>query len=431
MLLRATALPGGSVVASAYRAHKQALLDALAEVLPVDAVYLDLHGAMHVEGMEDAEADLVEAVRACVGPDCMLGASTDLHGNISARLVGLLDLITTYRTAPHLDEVETRAKACRLILRALAERTRPVRAWVGIPALLPGERTSTCFDPARSLYRRLPELETDPAVWDASLWVGYAWADEPRAGSSVVVTGSNPARAAACAVDVAQRYWDARKGFLFGVPSGTADQCLDWALHDGERPVLISDSGDNPTAGGAGDVPGLLAQLLARPAFRSGGTTAIFAAIADEAASAALHQAGEGRRVTVTLGGRLDPRHGSPLTVTGRVQRLLPGTALAGAQAVLAVDQVHVIVTARRQPYHHLDDFRSLGLDPTRTDITVVKMGYLVPELDACARRAYLALTPGAVDQDIVRLGYRAVRRPIFPLDPEMVWHPEPVVFGS
>lgn len=431
MLLRATALPGGSVTPSAYQAHKQALLEALEGALPVDAVYLDLHGAMHVEGMDDAEVDLVSSVRSCVGPRCVLGASTDLHGNISARLVERLDLITTYRTAPHIDEVKTREKACRLILRALTERSRPVRAWVGIPALLPGERTSTEFEPARSLYRGLAEIEADPAIWDASLWVGYAWADEPRTGGSVVITGTDPQVVADRAGELAQRYWSERHAFTFGVPSGTADQCLDWALCAGERPVLISDSGDNPTAGGVGDVPGLLGRLLARPEVRTGDTSVIYAAMADENACAVLHRAGEGRPVSVPLGGRLDPAHGSPLTVTGHVQRLVPGDGPADSQAVLAVDRVQIIVTAGRVPFHHLSDFRRLGLDPVRTDITVVKMGYLVPELAACARRAYLALTPGAVDQDIPRLPYHRVRRPIYPLDLDMTWRPEPVLMGG
>src|SRR5438874_949365 len=85
--LHARALPGGPVVAGAYAAMRDELLDRLRAAAPLDGLYLDLHGAMAVEGLDDAEADLAEAVRAVVGPDCLISAGMDLHGNVSARLV--------------------------------------------------------------------------------------------------------------------------------------------------------------------------------------------------------------------------------------------------------------------------------------------------------------------------------------------------------
>lgn len=424
-LIRARALPGGRVLRSVYESLKEELLQALRTVIPVDGVYLDLHGAMSVEGLDDAEADLAEAVRGCTGPDCLLGASTDLHANISARFVEQVEVITTYRTAPHEDELETREKACQMMIRALAEGVRPLRAWVRIPTLLPGERTSTQHEPARSLYQELATLETAPGIWDASLWVGYAWADEARSGSAVVVSGTDADTLCACAEDLAQRYWDQRTAFNFGVQSGSAERCLDWALAEPGGPVLVSDAGDNPTAGGAGDIPHMLEQMLARPDFGDGRRTAIYASLVDEDAVVAMQAAGVGADVSLRLGGKLDPLHGTPLPVRGRVLTLDPG-----GQAVLALGEIRVIITTRRSAFHRLEDFRRLDLDPETTDITVVKLGYLTPELKACARQAFLALTPGAVDQDIERLPFRAVLRPIFPLDPDMHWKARAVQFS-
>jgi microcystin degradation protein MlrC len=430
--LYARALPGGPVARDAYRAMKEELLARVRAALPLDGFYLDLHGAMAVEGLDDAEADLAAAVRALVGPGCLVSAGMDLHGNVSARLVELVDLFTAHRLAPHEDAPLTRERACANLLRCLDEGLRPLRAWARIPVILPGERTSTLVEPGRGLFAGLDGVSAAPGLIDASLWVGYVWADQPRSAASVVVTGMDAGRARREAAALARRYWDARHDFGFSTPVGDADWCIARAAAHPERPVVISDSGDNPTAGGVGDVPYFLGRLLAHPAFAGDARTAIYASIADPAAVAACAEAGVGGEVAVALGGKLDPVHGRPLPVRGRVAALVAEDPVGGAIAVLRVGGVDVIVTSRRKPYHHLRDFTDLGLDPVAQQVVAVKIGYLEPELRRLARHALLALTPGAVDQDIPSLTYTRVLRPIYPLDPDM---PDPAldvqVFGA
>jgi len=418
--LHARALPGGPVTRETYDALKRELLDRVRAALPLDGFYLDIHGAMSVLGMDDAEADLAEAIRAVVGPACQISAGMDLHGNVSARLVAAVDLFTAYRHAPHIDAIETRERACANLLHCLDAGVRPLRAWVRIPVILPGERTSTRVEPARTLYADLAASNGAPGVLDASLWVGYVWADEPRSSATVVVTGSERGRISDEAAKIARRYWDARNAFGFCVPAGPADWCIEQALAAPAQPVVISDAGDNPTAGGAGDVPFMLARLLAQPAFAAGERTAIYAGLADGAAVAACFSAGRGATIALSLGGKLDPVHGRPLDLRAEVAALAPGDPVGGDSAVVRVGGVHAIVTSRRKPFHRAGDFTSLGLDPKGVDVVVVKIGYLEPELQALARSAYLALTPGAVNQDIPRLRYRRVPRPIYPLDPDM-----------
>lgn len=418
--LYARAIPGGPVVAEAYAAIKEELLDRVRAVLPLDGFYLDIHGAMSVHGMDDAEADLAEAIRALVGPSCLISAAMDLHGNVSARLVGAVSLMTTYRTAPHEDALVTRQRAAANLLHCLDNQLRPLRAWTRVPVILPGERTSTLVEPGRGLYARLGESDSAPGVIDASLWVGYVWADEPRSGASVVVTGTDSQVARREAATIARRYWDARRDFQFPVPAGNAEWCIARAVEFDERAIVISDSGDNPTAGGAGDSPFLLDRLLAHRLFASGERTAIVASIADAAAVARCIAGGIGREVELSLGGKLDPVHARPLAVCGEVITLFPGDPIGGDLAVVRVGGVHVILTSRRKPYHVIRDFVAVGLDPAAYHLTVVKIGYLEPELRLAARHALLALTPGAVDQDIPRLPYRRMLRPVFPLDPDM-----------
>jgi len=421
-LMRARALPGGSIEPAFYDQFKQQLLDELAQQAPWDGIFLDMHGAANVYGRDDLEGDLLAAIREVVGPGCLISASYDLHGNLSPRVIDALNMLTAYRTAPHLDWYETLERACALLVRCLRTQITPNMAFIPVPILVPGEQSSTEFEPAAGLYATIPQVVADYELLDASILIGYVWADEQRATGSVVTVGLDAAQTRAAAADLAQKFWAVREQFQFGVTAGSVDECIQLALQTPASPVVISDSGDNPTAGGAGDIPFVLARLLAL-----GATATLVAGIADEAAVTACAQAGVGATISLALGGKLDPIHGQPLPVNGTIVSVhtvpwpanaQPGaTTLPNQVAVVDVQGVHVVVTARRTPFHRLTDFTNLDLDPTQYKIVVVKMGYLVPEVDQLARRALLALSPGAVNQDIENLPYQRIQRPMFPMD--------------
>jgi microcystin degradation protein MlrC len=213
--------------------------------------------------MDDAETDWIAAAREVVGQDCLISASFDLHANISQREVDFLDMLTTFRTAPHIDVVETQEKALAMLVHSLKEKIRPYKVWIPIPVVLPGEKTSTEWEPGLSLYESLKEIDPVPGVMDASIFVGYVWADEPRAHATITFVGTDRAVIEREAGKLAQKYWNIRDDFRFGVQDGTIDECIRWALDAPERPVIISDSGDNPTAGGVGDLPLFLERLIA------------------------------------------------------------------------------------------------------------------------------------------------------------------------
>lgn len=421
-LRRARALPGGPIEPTFYDGFKQQLLADLTAQGPWDGIFLDMHGAANVYGRDDVEGDLLDAIRQVVGPDCLIAASYDLHGNVSLRVIDSLNILTAYRTAPHLDWYETLERACALLVHCLREGLSPHIAFRPVPILVPGEQSSTEFEPAAGLYATIPQIIADYQLLDASILIGYVWADEPRATGSVVAIGLDAARTQAAATDLAQQFWGVREQFRFGVTSGTVDECIGLAMQTTTSPVVISDSGDNPTAGGAGDTPYVLERLLAL-----GADATLVAGIADAAAVNVCTQAGVGATVSLALGGKLDPIHGRPLHVNGAVVSLhtvpWPANAKAGATvlpnrvAVINVQSVHVVITERRTPFHRMTDFTQLDLDPTQYQIVVVKMGYLVPEVAALATRALLALSPGAVNQDIEHLPFQRIRRPMFPMD--------------
>lgn len=191
-LLHARSLPGGAVESGVYERLAAEILERAAAAAPLDGLLFDIHGAMSVAGMTDAETDLARALRAVLGDRVLISASMDLHGNVSRELAALCDLITCYRMAPHEDARESRERAARNLVTRLGDGGgRPELAWVPVPVLLPGEKTSTRLEPARSIYRRVAEIADAQGVLDAAVWVGYAWADEPRCRAAVVVTGDD------------------------------------------------------------------------------------------------------------------------------------------------------------------------------------------------------------------------------------------------
>ncbi len=423
-LHHARALPGGAVIRDTYDTTVARILALAQQQGPFDGLLLDIHGAMSVVGLDDAEADLAMKLRRVLGPDCLISATLALHGNVSAELVAQVNLITCYRMAPHEDWLNTRQRAAwNLVARlrgpvgADPDARRPWKAYIPIPLLLPGEKTSTRVEPAASIYGIVPEVEARDGVLDAALWVGYPWADEPRCHAAVVVTGDDPEAIREGAVELAEEWWAARDELCFVGPTATLDQALTAATTPGAQyPFVISDSGDNPTAGGAGDSSWSLRELLARPEFAAGDCAVIHAAIVDEEAVAECYAAGVGQYVDLYVGGNLD-RHAPAAELFGQVYSLYAGDDQAGRQAVVRCGCVYAIITSKRKPFHRIVDFQQLGLDPHIAQIIVVKIGYLEPELWELAATWMMALTPGGVDQDLERLGHRRLAPGTWPFD--------------
>lgn len=408
---------------SAFEELADEIIHRLEEIVaegPLDGLWYDIHGAMVVEGLDDSEAVLLRRIRTVIGHEAIVSTSMDLHGNVSRELAHQSDLITCYRMAPHEDTMETNERACRNLVDLLESdaRCRPYKAWIPIPVLLPGEQTSTRMEPAKHIYAAVSQVEAREGILDAAIWVGYAWADEPRNRAAVVVTGSDRKAVAQGAEDLASLFWASHKDFRFVAPDGDFATCLDIALQSNSRPYFISDSGDNPTAGGAGDVTWTLTQLLARPEFKtSSGSTVIYASIPGPQAVQKAVEAGINATITVTAGAQVDNLHAGPVTMTGRVHSIKHGDRYARIEMVLQVGSIFVIITQLRKPYHKENDFISLDLRPRSADVVIVKIGYLEPELFDMAADWMLALTPGGVDQDIERLGHHRIRRPMWPFD--------------
>lgn len=421
--LHARAVPGGPMSLEAYQAFKAEFLERLKATLPIDGLYLAMHGAVFVDGMFDAEGDWISAARNLVGPDIPIAVSYDLHGNLSQTIIDQIDIYSTYRTAPHIDVEETQHRTLKMLMRCLETGTRPSLCWAPVPVLWPGERTSTVDEPARSLYASLPGRETQDAIWDASFNIGYVWADEPRATAAAIFTGTDRQAMAAAAIKLAAEYWDLRAQFTFGSETGSLPDMVAKALASPTHPVVLADSGDNPTGGGVGDRADMLAALIA-----AGARNTIVAGITDAPATARCFEAGEGKTIDLNIGATLDTKGSRPVTGTVEILRLYPGDTQAHHQAIVRIggkNGITLALAAYRRPYHDFADFDALGLNPRAAAIVAVKSGYLSPDLASIANPNLMALSPGVVDQDVARLPRPNKMRTTYPFDAEFSFTPE------
>jgi microcystin degradation protein MlrC len=403
-----------------YQSIKAEFLDRLKALLPLDGLYLPMHGAMFVDGMQDAEGDWYESARRLVGAKCLMSASYDLHGNISKRVIDNLDMLSAFRTAPHIDREETMIRACDMLTRCLGENIRPTLMWAPVPVLMPGERSSTEWNPGKRLWAQLPEMNKTPGVLDVSMLVGYVWADEPRSTASVVVTGTDAAAESKIATNLAQQYWDAHKEFDFGTEVCSVEECVKRAMNAKTQPAILADSGDNPTGGGNSDQATVLEELL-----RAGAKDVVFAGITDRPATQACYAAGVGKTIPLSIGATLDPLASKPVKVEATVKFLLDEKDAAKREAVVQIQGITLVLSAYRRPYHDIVDFTRLGLEPKSFKIIVVKSGYLSPELNPIANPSLMALSDGAINQDIVHLPPNQYRKPSYPFVADLTFTPE------
>lgn len=420
--LHAYAWPGGVVERAAFEGFMNEILDSIKNAGHPDGIYLDMHGALHVEGYDDAQVTLIRKIRELVGNDVLISGSFDLHGNLSADFVKEINLITAYRTAPHRDAEETRIRAARLLVDAMNYGWKPHIEYVEIPILVPGEKSITEVEPLKSVYGQISGVTSMEGLIDASIFAGYCWADLPRSAMRVFVVAKDQKYATAArneAVRLAQQIWNKREEMVLDVPFGPADEMISRTEEYTGKTVFISDSGDNTTAGAPGDNTQVLDALL-----RHGVKNVLMAGIVDPAALKECIIAGCGKKIKLSLGGKDDNVFSKPVELEAEVLFLSPDSLMAtdrGA-AVIKTDGVKTVILKTRRSFTEIRDFKEIELDPLSFKIVVVKLGYLFPELRDIAPVHLMALTSGFCNLDMRSLPFKNVRRPCYPLDPEMEW---------
>ncbi len=416
-LLWCAAEPSAHVTDEAFETISGMILDGIRGAGPVDAIYLDLHGAMVAESHEDGEGELLLRVREVVGDELPVVISLDLHANVTRAMVDHASFIALYRTYPHLDMAATGARCVTSVLAQIAG-ARPAKAFRQCPYLIPLSAQYTGADPCKSLYALLDDVPPDCA---ADIALGFTASDIPDTGPSVVAYAPDQVRADAIA--------DRLMGGFLAVENKFDRRLLDpleavrtAMASDTGRPVIIADVQDNPGAGGTSDTTGLLTALVEARA-----QGALLGLMHDPAMAAGAHAAGIGGEIDGALGGKSGLPGQSPFKGRFRVEALSDGNAaftgemysggvaVLGLSTVLRIEEesadIRVVVTSMRSQCLDLGLFTHFGLDPAEARVIVVKSTvHFRADFEPIAETILNAAAPGVFLCDLAAIPYRRLR---------------------
>lgn len=425
-LLAARGVSSGRLSEPTWSRLREGLLGRVRAALPLDAVYLFHHGSMEAVGEDDPEGAIEEAVRELVGVATAIVVTCDLHANVTRRMVENADAILGYEHYPHDDVYDTGERGADLLLRIVRGDASPRMAQAKLASLILTALNSTTLTdtPYAQLMRAAKELEADPAILSASVFLVGSYIDSPDMGcSTVVVANGDSDRAAVEAERLARDFWERR--FSFEVDMVSVAEAVERGRAIEGGPILLLDTSDTTGGGAAGDCIGVVRDLLEARVEESS-----LAMVVDPRAAAACHEAGEGAELDLVVGHRRDPRWGEPLEVHAHVEKLSDGTfrydggILGGVQvsmgpsAVVAIGPIRLLVMSIPTYDWGDDQYRSIGLDPAAAKFVTVKnmmnfrFGY------ANVMKDYFVLDlPGPTPPDMRLLPFEKIVRPVFPLD--------------
>jgi microcystin degradation protein MlrC len=415
-----SAEPSSYVTRDAFERVAEMICGSLREMEGLDAVYLDLHGAMVTEHYEDGEGELLRRLRDVVGPSVSIVISLDLHANVTEAMVEYCDAMTIYRTYPHLDMAVTGARAYDLLV-PLFEGRKLHKAMRKIPFLFPLTAQCTSFDPCKSIYDGLSDQGVAAGVRNVDFATGFPPADIDECGAAVVAYGEDAARVEAVAEQVYRQVLDAEAEFDFEMLD--PDTAISRAMENASsKPVVLADAQDNPGAGATSDTTGLLEAMV-----RNGARRAVIAVMYDPEVANQAHAAGVGAVLDTALGGKSGlvgiepyPAHfvvealgDGRFTYTGAMN--LNSKAQLGNMALLRVvdenSEVRIVVGSSRSQCLDLAMIRHLGLEPTEQKIVAVKSTvHFRADFDPIAAETLVVIAPGIHPCKLDDLEYQNLR---------------------
>jgi microcystin degradation protein MlrC len=448
---------GGLIEAQVYEHYRDQIVNQLREIGTVDGVYFCLHGAMAAEDpYTDSEGDLLAACREVVGRDVPFVATYDFHAILSPEECANLAAAFPNDTNPHIDGYERGREAAECMHRILNGEINPVTRVVHVPIIGPNIGQSTwAHDPDEE--RKLPlfqlnqlraEMEENtPGIINLTVMGGYGYADTPHSCMSVIATSDgDPTLAEQKAKELAQAVWDKRHDILNVRPYVSIDEGVRRAMeHDGDRPIVLVDLGDDPGSACVADSPAILESLL-----RLGASDAVLAIRDPEVVSAGV-AAGIGAELDIEVGASIDQRFYKPLSVTGKVKLIDDGNYTicgpthggwgrevhrdawretnVGPRVVLRVgNKIDVVFFTPWQGGvgKDRDFFKSAGVVFDEKRILVVKSNQAHrASFDPIVDGNIDLASPGASTVDYASLPFRHIPRPLWPIDRDFDWNPE------
>jgi len=431
-----SAPPSSYVEEEAYEKVAGWMVEDLRAQGPFDAVYLDLHGAMVAEHLEDGEGELMRRVRSVIGERIPLVASLDYHTNMTPEMVRHATAMVGYRTYPHIDMAETGSRAVRLLDRLLKDHRPLHKAYRQLDFLIPLVWQCTLMEPAKGIFELIAEVERgsdwsgeptgshNQGIVSITHTPGFPPADIAQCGPALVVYGHDKEAAESVADRLAGFIKEREPGFdgrLFS-PDEAVVEAMRLA-RTATKPVLLADVQDNPGAGGTSDTVGLLRALIAHRA-----QGAVIGMIVDPAAAEAASAAGEGAMFERGIGAAVGFAGEEPVERAWRVVRIASGVFTGsgpmyggakfriGPMALLTDEDsgVSAVLACRRIQAVDQEMFRHVGVEPSGVPILALKSTvHFRAHFQPIAETVLCVQSPGAHVTDPAELPYRNLRKGI------------------
>jgi microcystin degradation protein MlrC len=412
------ASPSAHVTEDAYERIVKVMVDGIKAAGPLDAVYLDLHGAMVTEHLDDGEGEILARVRKAIGNELPLVVSLDLHANVTPDMVAHADALIAYRTYPHVDMAATGRAAAKHLELLLNTKQRFAKAFRQLPFLIPISWQCTNDQPTKGIYAKLAGLESE-AVPTLSFAPGFPAADFIDCGPSVFAYGRTQEDADAAADKLArlvESHEDDFDGRIYSPDEGVR-HAMELAK-TASKPIVIADTQDNPGAGGDSDTTGMLRALV-----RNKATRAATGVIFDPESARIAHQAGVGTTVTLSLGGKSGIPGDAPYQESFIVEKLSDGKFIApgpyfggrdmdmGPSACLRIGEVRVVVASHKAQLADQSMYRYVGIEPTEQAILVNKSSvHFRADFEPIAEKLLICAAPGAMPADTATLPWTRLR---------------------
>lgn len=392
----------------------------------LDGIYLHLHGASYVEEIGSGDHHILSEIRKVVGPYLPIAVVCDPHGNLTKEYVESCTIIRSYRESPHTDADVTKKKVAQLLCDVMKNRQNIRSVYRKLPLILGGEQSVSADEPVKSINQFMDEMEKDERLFSCSWHVGYLRHDCPEAGCGIVVVPASEQDmdyANVAADKLAQYVWDKRREFHYTGLSAKPDEAIQMALDFHDKPVFITDSGDNVTSGASGWNTFILRQFLALKDLKK---KVLFATICDPNTCRKLENSAVGEKVSISLGMNADCWSETVnLDVVIKSKGKLMGNMWSGVNKVwgqivtVAIEgtSIEVAIASNGNTLCEHHQYLAANLNWDDYDIIVVKQGYIFPELKAKAKLSVMSLTMGATPQDTASIPFKLVMRPMYPLD--------------
>ena len=403
----------------------------------LDGIFLVLHGGMCLTEEDDGIGYILEKIRATAGNEIPIVVCSDLHANITPKVMKNVDIICGFHEYPHTDTYETGLRAAKIGMQWLRTGVRPAIAWAKIPAILQAEACSTKEGPLYELNQYATEMEQSGKIRDFSIYHMQPWLDCENAGASVVVMADDMEQAKKYADEFAARFFSLRRELQYKPLS--VDEGLDFAI---KRPtgemIVLSDAADNTSGGAAGDSVVVLRRILERQL-----DIRAACVVVDPPAAEQAEKLGVGATAEFTVGGKLTPKLQKPVTFTGTVQKICnpivtetsgnnKGKVVNFGRAVIVrVRNTDVILVTYPQLNYSPTQFTGFGLNPADYDMFLVKSSLAYKfNCSVLTSQLYNVDTQGSTTSNLRSLPFTRIPRPMYPFDDTDDFGPTPASAG-